>query len=154
MAIRLQQQRLRRRRQDGVPGSPAALAMALCTLALTAPVHPLAALRQPFWQITYYLTSPILCGSNQADLVLPKLTMTSCWCVSQGMAAAAAEPVILQVVLTGAPDGSLSTAFIQRKSGVPVGGPLPALYASQQLLNVQPYVSGTHIHTTLRNSNH
>ena len=48
----------------------------------------------------------------------------------------------LQVVLTGAPDGSLSTAFIQRKSGVPVGDPLPALYASQQLLNAQPYVSG------------
>ena len=58
------------------------------------------------------------------------------------MAAAAGDPVTLQVVLTGAPDGSLSTAFIQRKSGVPVGDPLPALYASQQLLNAQPYVSG------------
>jgi hypothetical protein len=58
------------------------------------------------------------------------------------MAAAAGDPVTLQVVLAGAPDGSLSTAFIQRKSGVPVGDPLPALYASQQLLNSQPYVSG------------
>ena len=66
------------------------------------------------------------------------------------MAAAAGDPVTLQVVLTGAPDGSLSTAFIQRKSGVPVGHPLPALYASQQLLNAQPYVSGAHnfLHST------
>ena len=69
------------------------------------------------------------------------------------MAAAAGDPVTLQVVLTGAPDGSLSTAFIQRKSGVPIGDPLPALYASQQLLNAQPYVSGAQHNCTAQITN-
>lgn len=57
------------------------------------------------------------------------------------MAAADGDPVAVQVVLTGTPGGGL-TAFIQLKSGVALGAPLPALYASQQLLAAQPYVSG------------
>lgn len=57
------------------------------------------------------------------------------------VAGAAGGPIAVQVVLTGTPAGGV-TAFIQLKTAVPLGDPLPALYASKQLLANQPYVSG------------
>ncbi len=47
----------------------------------------------------------------------------------------------IQVVMMGTPAGDI-TAFIQLKSAVALGGPLPALYASKRLLDAQPYVTG------------
>lgn len=47
----------------------------------------------------------------------------------------------IQVVMMGTPEGDI-TAFIQLKSAVALGGPLPALYASNRLLDAQPYVTG------------
>jgi hypothetical protein len=132
-----------RRSQGGPP--PTVLIAALCTLAALAQQVSISWLRP--WKVTK--------PAHRLDLMLhcePRRQQPCCGfdntCLSdhitdaQGTAAAAGDPVTLQVVLTGAPDGSISTAFIQRKSGVPIGGPLPALYASQQLLNAQPYVSG------------